>query len=181
MIVCIISYSTIIYSLSRGFRKPRNIRTRLPHPYGSLPSLISSYLSIAMDAAISYKRDHPQDSLSSVAARFQVATTTLHDHLTGTHSARGLNTPRNLSLIQEDALLDKINAYAKRGTLLTPGNITQLAKALCNHDLGRNWTTTFLRRHRDRVSSRFYRVQELARLRSDTPSNRAAFLSLVSP
>ena len=133
-----------------------------------------------MDAAISYKRAHPSDSVSSVAARFEIPSSTFHDHLIETHAARGVRQPCNLSIIQEDALLDKINAYAKRGTLLTPGNITQLAKALCNHDLGRNWTTTFLRRHRDRVSSRFYRVQELARLKSDTPSNRAAFLDLAS-
>ena len=134
-----------------------------------------------MDAATSYKREHPLESVSSIAARFHVPQSTLRNRLTDTHATPGLCMPRNLSLIQEDILLDKVNAYADRGTLLTPGNIHQLAQALCGHELGRNWTTTFLRRHHDQVSSRFYRVQELARLKADTPSNRAAFLDLVSP
>ena len=40
--------------------------------------------------------------------------------------------------------------------------------------------TTFLWRHKDQVSLRFYRVEELARLKANTPENRQAFLTLVS-
>ncbi len=132
-----------------------------------------------MEAAIEYKRDHPSESFNSTAARFHVASSTLHDHLMGTQTTPGGRILRNLSIPQETALLDKINAYAERGTLLTPQNISHLARALCEHDLGKSWTSTFLRRHKDQVSSRFYRVQELARLKANTPSNRAAFFDLI--
>ena len=132
-----------------------------------------------MDAAVSYKHAHPRETLRSVAERFEVPASSLHYRLNNTHAPRGHQTPRNLSIVQEDALIDKINAYAERGTLLTPRHITQLAQALSERDLGRNWTTTFLHRHKDRVSSRFYRHQDLARIKADTPANRAAFLGLV--
>lgn len=132
-----------------------------------------------MDKAIVYKLQHPSESYSAVAVRF-VPPSTLHDHMTNTHASRGHGTRRDLSIIQEDALLDKINAYAMWGTLLTPHDVTELAHALCGHTLGRNWTSTFLTPYSDKVSSKFYRIQELARLKADTPSNRQAFYQLVS-
>jgi len=68
-------------------------------------------------------------------------------------------------------LLDKINAYADRRTLLAPRHITQLAEALCEHPTGCNWTTTFLKRLSDRIASKYWRVQELARLKADTTTS----------
>lgn len=132
-----------------------------------------------MNQAITHKLQHPEDSYTVTAKRFKVPATTLHDRMNDTHAPRGQRTRRNLSIPQEVALLNNINAYAGRGTLLTPHHITQLAQALCDRTLGKNWTSTFLRRHKDQVSSRFYRVQEVARIKADTPSNRAAFLDLV--
>ena len=133
-----------------------------------------------MDSALSYKTEHPSESYRTVAELFEVPKSTLQARHRGTHSFRGRDTPRNLSIAQEDVLIDSINTYAERGTLLTPKHVQQLAIRLYGHDIGVNWTSTFLRRHKDRVSSRFYRVQELARLKADTPSNRRAFLTLVS-
>ncbi len=132
-----------------------------------------------MDDAISHKLQHPQQPYREVADHSHVASSTLHDRVTGKHAARGERHSRNLSIEQEGVLLGEINAYAERGTLLTPSHITQLATALAGHPLGQNWTSTFLKRHKERVSSKFYRVQEVARLNADTPSNRQAFYSLV--
>ena len=133
-----------------------------------------------MDAAISYKRQHPSESYLSVSKRFGVAASTLHDRLKDTHLPRGHRGIRKLSADQEDALISEINAYADRGTLLTPQLIAELAHSLGDVRLGRNWTSSFLNRHKDKVSSRFYRVQDLARIKADTPETRAAFLTLVS-
>ena len=134
-----------------------------------------------MQSALDYKRQHPSESYSMVATRFNVAKSTLQDRHRGTHVARGEKGPRKLSMAQEDALIGSINTYAERGTLMTPKHVQQLAQRLCGTDLGVNWTSTFLRRHKDRVSSRFYKVQELSRLKANTPANRAAFLTLVGP
>ena len=134
-----------------------------------------------MDKAIEYKHLHPSTSLTELANRTGIPRSTLHDRITNTHLPRGHRTNRNLSIIEEEALLNKITAYADRGTLLTPKNITTMATGLCGHAIGVNWTSTFLHRHKDKISSRFYRVQEIARLRADTPENRGAFLTLVCP
>ena len=103
-----------------------------------------------------------------------------YNHFTGTHAVPCHCTLPNLSIKQEDTLITKINAYAERGTLLTPWHVTQLANALSERPVGVNWTSTFLRRHHDQVSLCFYQIQELARLKADTPSNRQAFYALVS-
>ena len=133
-----------------------------------------------MDAALEYKLENPSESYSVVADRFGVAKSTLQARHSGTHSARGVHMPRNLSIAQEDVLVDTINSFCDRGTLMTPKHIHQLAQRLCKQKIGINGTTTFLRRHKDRLSSRFYRVQELARLKANTPETRRAFLTLVS-
>ena len=125
-------------------------------------------------------RQHPSESYTKLSKRFGVPATTIRNRYSGTHAARGENTARHLSIIQEDTLIGSINAYADRGTLLTPKHVQQLAIRLCNHKLGRNWTSSFLHRHKDRVSSRFYKIQELARLKADTPETRKVFLTLVS-
>ncbi|EIW66170.1 hypothetical protein TREMEDRAFT_35394 [Tremella mesenterica DSM 1558] len=132
-----------------------------------------------MEAAITYKKNNPSESLRKVAARFNVSHVTLHDRLNETHLPSGIRTVRRLSVIQEEAILAKINQYAYRGTLLTPRHVRHFAQSLSTATLGINWTSTFLSRHRDRVSSKFYRVQEIARIQANTSENRVAFLTLV--
>ena len=84
-----------------------------------------------MDKAIEYKHLHPSTSLTELANRTGIPRSTLHDRITHTHLPRGHRTNRNLSIIKEEALLNKINAYAARGTLLTPKNIATMATGLC--------------------------------------------------
>ncbi|RXK36938.1 hypothetical protein M231_05771 [Tremella mesenterica] len=65
----------------------------------------------------------------------------------------------------EEALIAKINEYTARGTLLTPKHLTGHLPSYADI--------------RIRVASKFYCVQEVARLRVDTPENRIAFLTLA--
>ena len=134
-----------------------------------------------MDEALEYKRQHPSESYLKLSNRFGIPASTIRDRHHGTHAPQGHNMRRRLSVVQEGVLINTINQYADRGTLLSPKHIHQLAQRLCPDELGQNWTTTFLRRQKDQLSSRFYRTQELARLQAITPETRRAFLSLVSP
>ena len=133
-----------------------------------------------MQSALDWIDEHPDDTYAMVATRFDIAPTTLRDRHRGTHLPRGQKGPRNLTLAQEDALITSINNYANRGTLLEPRHIKTLAVRLCGHNVGINWTSTFMRRIKDRVLSRFYKNQELARLKANTPETRHAFLTMVS-
>jgi hypothetical protein len=65
-----------------------------------------------MQAALQEHRAHPEKSYATLAAEFHVPKSTLHDRAKKTHAAPGVNTPRNLSLNQEEALVAKINDFA---------------------------------------------------------------------
>ncbi|WVW81830.1 hypothetical protein I302_103827 [Kwoniella bestiolae CBS 10118] len=132
-----------------------------------------------VDKAVAYHKQHPSVHVKDVLKRFTVPKSTFFDHLSGTHSARGVNTTRNLSLQQEAALVGTINEFARRGTFLAPRHMRELANRFTDEPVGKNWPSTFIRRHNDDISSKFFRFQEIARLEADTPSNRAAFHGLV--
>ena len=133
-----------------------------------------------MDKALKYKRQHPSESYLKLSNSFGIPASTIRDRHHGTHAPQGHHMRCRLSIVQEGVLIDTINQYDERGTLLNPKHIHQLAQRLSTNKLGQNWTTTFLRRQKDRLLSRFYQTQELARLQADTPETRRAFLSLVS-
>lgn len=133
-----------------------------------------------MNDAIAYKNQHPEMSYKAVADRYKVARSTLYDRHRGLHLSHQEGAARALSMIQEDVLIDRINAFANRGTLLTPGHVQALAEAVHGEKLGENWTSRFLARYRDRITSTFYTYRELGRMQADKPETRKAFYNLVS-
>ena len=134
-----------------------------------------------MDAALAYKHQNPQESVAKVAERFNIASSTLHDHLTGRHSDRSTSMAGKLSTPQQLALIDKINGYARRGTHLAPGHIVQLAESLSGGEIQGGWVSRFLKRHKAKLSSRYLQVQEVSRIKADTPETRRMFYCLVRP
>ena len=80
--------------------------------------------------AIAYKRQHPEASYAPVAARFGISASTPCDHVKGTHSGAGMGTIQNLSVVQENALVDLINGNEDKGVLLLPADIRQCAEGL---------------------------------------------------
>ena len=133
-----------------------------------------------MDQAVAHLKEHPEDSYRKVAAQFGVAYTTLYDRANKTHLSHSEGAHKNLTNVQEEHLIQEINKYADRGTLLCPHHVKTLAEKLCGHRVGTNWTSTFLGRNKDSLSSQYYRVQEASRITADTPETRVAFYELVS-
>ena len=111
-------------------RNARVVGTHLVSRYLSFIFMHPPISCINMQRAIAYKHEHPEETYSAVANQFSVAPTTLYNCCRGVHAAPGIHGPRHLSIEQEAALLAKINAYATRGTLLTPKHVRQLAQAL---------------------------------------------------
>ena len=122
----------------------------------------------------------PPPTYRELAAEQNVSVSTAYRRSKGQAAPRGIHVHRALSVIQEAELINKINQYADRGTMLTPGHITQLAEALCGHHLGGNWTSRFIKRHSTRITSKFWKYQEVQRLKADSPETRQAFYALVS-
>ncbi|EIW65511.1 hypothetical protein TREMEDRAFT_36178 [Tremella mesenterica DSM 1558] len=54
-----------------------------------------------------------------------------------------------------------------------------MAEAVHGEKLGINWVSTFIKRHSDRIHSRFHDFRELARHQADTPETRQAWYKLV--
>lgn len=137
-------------------------------------------MSDQMAKALQYKHDHPQAKYSEMPGRYGIPATTFRDRFLGIHADRATSATLALSVAMEAALVDKINDYASRGTLLSPKHVHELAEAISGKTLGANWASTFTRRHSHQITSRFWAYQELARLKADTPETRRAFYKLVS-
>ncbi|ODN86583.1 hypothetical protein L198_07277 [Cryptococcus wingfieldii CBS 7118] len=121
-----------------------------------------------VDSAVQYKRSHPKESFAKVANRFNVAPTTLNNRYHKKHASHATNNPRKLSVIQEKVLVDRINTYAERGTVLTQARIRELGQALHGRALGERWGSTFVERHREELDSGFYGCVEDGRQGAET-------------
>ena len=141
--------------------------------------ILEHLILIRIDSAIAHLKEHPEQSYRQVAAQYDIAYSTLHDRANKKHLSHPEGAHKNLSTVQEHGLIQEINTYADRGTLLTPAHIKSLAEKLCGHPVGVNWPSTFISRHKQEISSRFYRVQEASRIQADTPAHRLAFYKLV--
>ena len=133
------------------------------------------------DLAVEYKLEHSLERYKAVAQRFQVSRSTLNDRCKGKHLSHQEGAIRHISLLQEGELIRQINAYAARGTLLTPQHVHELAEAIAGEKIGSRWVLRFVKRHSDKITSKFHTYRELGRLQADTPATRAAWYSLVSP
>ena len=133
-----------------------------------------------MDLAIEYKLQHFQESYRAVAQQFSVSHSTLSDRCQDRHLSHQQTVLRHLSRLQELVLVAQINAYAARGTLLTPQHVHELAERIAGGEIGERWVARFLERHSDKISSRYRTYRELGRLQADTPETRRAFYTLVS-
>ncbi|CAD6584754.1 MAG: hypothetical protein TREMPRED_003951 [Tremellales sp. Tagirdzhanova-0007] len=89
-----------------------------------------------------------------------------------------MSAPRLLSLEPQRVLIDKINGYATRGTLLTAPQVRAFAQAICGEHVGINGVGCFVERHKDVTPPTFFAYQEAARLKANTPKTRRAFYSL---
>ena len=133
-----------------------------------------------MDQAVRECTNSPNKSIRQLARDHNIAPSTLNDQVSGRHLSSGKAWNRKLSLVQEDVLIAKINEYAARGTLLTPRHVHSLAAGLAGKKLDKDWVGRFVRRHPDRLSSRFHTYHDLSRRQADTGETRRAWYNLVS-
>jgi hypothetical protein len=61
-----------------------------------------------------------------------------------------------------------------------PHHIKTLAERLAEHEVEKNRTSTFMKRKRDVLSSKYFKVEELGRVVANNPRNKKSFYALVS-
>ncbi|ODN97059.1 hypothetical protein I350_08038 [Cryptococcus amylolentus CBS 6273] len=122
-------------------------------------------------AAIEHIKEHPNKSIRQIAREFQVPKSTLANRQRGIHTLRSDGARHILSKVQEEQLIRKINDYASKDTLLTPGHIKELAEKLNGQKVGIHWGDRFIRRHKDRLASCFNGHSEHGRHQANTEEN----------
>ncbi|TYJ58156.1 hypothetical protein B9479_001252 [Cryptococcus floricola] len=133
-----------------------------------------------IDFAVAEKHEHPDKSYQRVVAdEFHVPRTTLRSRHSGAHFSLASSAPRHLSEAQEMQLVDKINMFAGRGTLLSTQNVKEYAETICGHSLGRNWVSTFVTRHRRTLVSRYWKYQDKGRFDAASIESLESFFKLL--
>ena len=64
---------------------------------------------------------------------------------------------QRLTAAQEDSLILQINRLTHRGIPPTVRMVRNLAEEVIDGPVGKNWTSDFVRRHKDRVKSLYLR------------------------
>ncbi|UOH79349.1 hypothetical protein LQV05_000350 [Cryptococcus neoformans] len=90
----------------------------------------------SMTLAHEHTINNPRESCQKVADLYEVSKPSLHDRHTGVHSSHTISAPRRLSIVQEEELVNKINGYAERSTLLTPRHAVEFAEAVYVGEMG---------------------------------------------
>jgi len=130
-----------------------------------------------MAEALQEKHQHPKITYAELSKRFHIPPTTISDRFNGRHADRAASASQALPAIVETALVDKINKYAKRGTLLSPRHVHELAEAVSGDPLGVELDVAL---HSTTLPSNCLSILPISRTRTNTPETKRAFCNLVS-
>jgi hypothetical protein len=130
------------------------------HIFEIIHSILVLYNSTTMDPidlALSELALYDKPNYSAVSKKFQVDRTTLsRRHRAVTHSAAIEQQNRQLlSPIQERTLIRHLNTLTERGLPPTPAIVRNLAAELAQKEPGSNWSSRFVRRHQNDLTSRY--------------------------
>ena len=135
-----------------------------------------------MDAALLHLKGLKHTNYRKVAKEFNVEETTLRRRflgLTVSHKVHAETTKRALNRAQENAVLGYIDLLTDKHIPPTVQIIQNLAEELIGHRLGKNWSSTFCQRYKDRICSVYLRPLDRARVAAENDSMFEHFYSLV--
>jgi len=107
----------------------------------------------------------------ATAKKYEVNYTTLRRRFLRQQSSRQVANAKNhqcLTIAQEKVLIQHINKLTDRGLPPTSGIVRNLAEEIIGGTpVGKNWTASFVRRHRDRLRSLYLRNIDNLRTKAD--------------
>ena len=113
------------------------------------------------------KQDTP--NYSAASKKYGVPRRTLSNRFTGKSVSRQAAASEHhqyLDTAQEEALISLINRLTNRGLPSTNCMVKNLAEEIIGRPVGKNWSSQFVRRHNDRLTSRYLR--NIDKKRQDT-------------
>ena len=135
-----------------------------------------------IEAAIKDLRSQKRTNFAATAKRWDVERTTLARRYrgeTGTKEDAASYTFRQLTDIQENALITYVNKLNDRGFPPTPQILKNIAESITHTSLGRNWTARFCKRHHTRLASVYLRTIDHKRKIADNSKYFQHFFDLV--
>ena len=120
----------------------------------------------SIELAIADLKCQLKPNINATAKKYGLVESTLRRRFNGETmsiaSARA-TTHQRLSTVQEEVLIDQINYLTDRGLPPTSSIVRNLAEELLQDRVGKNWTSNFVHRHKDRLKSLYFRNIEKKR------------------
>jgi hypothetical protein len=121
-------------------------------------------------------------NVSATAKKYDVTRKTLENRWKGNSGPmeEAISTHRQcLTNSQEKALIKLINKLTDRGMPPTSAVVRNLAEEIRGCPVGKNWTASFVQRHRDKLKSLYLKSIDNKRVKSEYPPAYELFYKLV--
>ena len=120
----------------------------------------SSTHDAPIDLALADLASQPKPNYSATAKKWQVERTTLakrYKAQTVSKAIANSECRQRLTIQQEEVLIGQINKLTDRSIPPTSQIVRNLAEEIAGSSVGKNWTGTFIRRHKERLKSLYLR------------------------
>jgi hypothetical protein len=135
-----------------------------------------------IEAAISELESQSRVNFAATARKWNIERTTLARRFrgeTGTKQDATSYSHRQLTDIQEAALIRHINKLTDRGLPPTPQIVKNIAEEIAHTQVGPNWVSRFCKRHRDQLTSVYLRTIDHKRKNADNSQHFQHFYDAV--
>jgi len=135
-----------------------------------------------IDAAIAHLRAQEKPNYAAAGRLFEIEPTTLRRRFLGLTTSRAQATSEHRQLLndaQEEVLLSYIDRLTDKHIPPTTQIIRNLAEELLGTSVGKNWTASFVRRHKDRICSIYLRPLDRTRVSAENAAVFKHFYHLV--
>ena len=108
-----------------------------------------------------------QPNIRDTARRYELVESTLRRRWNGQTVSRHdavSEYKKRLTDAQEEALINQINRLTDRGILSTSRIVRNLAEEMIGTSIGKNWTSNFIKRYQDRITSLYLRNMDHQRI-----------------
>src|SRR4051812_47273987 len=123
-----------------------------------------------MELALADLASQDKPNYRATAKKHSVVYTTLrrrHLGLQQSRQAAASEHRKNLTDVQEEVLVKHINMLSDRGIPPTAQIVKNLAEELIGHEVGKNWTAKFVRRHNTKLKSLYLRTMDNQRVKAE--------------
>jgi hypothetical protein len=122
-------------------------------------------------------------NITGTAKKYNICPSTLYRRFHGQTQSQKTFISKSKKLLtdtQEELLLTFIDHQGQRGLFLTPRILQNIIKRTLKHEINKNWSAEFCRRHKDRIKSQYLSGFDASRHAAESVDNIALFFQNVS-